>query len=56
MKTLFDKDFKYKPAIETDIRKTFERIRREQLKRLEDAANEEAALAAKVETLPRRKA
>lgn len=30
MKSVFDPSFKYKPSIETDVRKTFERIRREQ--------------------------
>ena len=30
MKTVFDPSFKYKRSSETDIRKTFERIRREQ--------------------------
>jgi hypothetical protein len=30
MKTVFDPSFKYKRSIETDVRKTFERIRREQ--------------------------
>ncbi len=30
MKTIFDSSFKYKPSFETNVRKTFERIRREQ--------------------------
>jgi hypothetical protein len=30
MKTVFDPSFRYKRSSETDIRKTFERIRREQ--------------------------
>ena len=30
MKRITDKSFKYVPAAETDIRKTFDRIRREQ--------------------------
>jgi hypothetical protein len=30
MKTIFDASFKYKPSFDTDVRKTFERIRREQ--------------------------
>lgn len=29
MKSVFDPSFKYRPSIETDVRKTFERIRRE---------------------------
>ena len=31
MKSIFDSSFKYKPSFETDVRKTFEKIRREQL-------------------------
>jgi hypothetical protein len=30
MKSIFDSSFKYTRSIETDVRKTFERIRREQ--------------------------
>jgi hypothetical protein len=30
MKTIFDSSFKYTPSRETDVRKTFDRIRREQ--------------------------
>ena len=30
MKTIFDSSFKYKPSFETNVRKTFERVRREQ--------------------------
>lgn len=30
MKSIFDSSFRYTRAIETDVRKTFERIRREQ--------------------------
>ena len=30
MKTLFDASFKYRPAIDTNVAKTFERVRREQ--------------------------
>lgn len=38
MKSVFDSSFKYKPSIETDVRKTFERIRRElQAKRNQEA-------------------
>lgn len=47
MKTVFDSSFKYKPSIETDVRKTFERIRREQQaqrNRDAQAANSEEAV------------
>jgi hypothetical protein len=30
MKSIFDSSFKYTPSIHTDVRKTFDRIRREQ--------------------------
>ena len=30
MKSVFDPSFKYTPSFRTDVRKTFERIRREQ--------------------------
>ena len=30
MKTIFESSYKYTPSLETDLRKTFDRIRREQ--------------------------
>ena len=30
MKSVFDPSFKYRPSVNTDVRKTFERIRRQQ--------------------------
>lgn len=30
MKSILDKDFKYVPSTKTDVRKTFDRIRKEQ--------------------------
>lgn len=30
MKSIFDSSFKYTPSFETDIQKTFDRVRREQ--------------------------
>lgn len=30
MKTIFDSSFKYRPSFDTDVRKTFCRVRREQ--------------------------
>ncbi len=41
MKSVFDSSFKYRPSIETDVRKTFERIRRE----LQAKGNREAPAA-----------
>jgi hypothetical protein len=42
MKTVFDSSFKYYRSVETDVRKTFARVRREQQaerRRKESAAN-----------------
>lgn len=36
MKSILDKGFKYVPAASTDIRKTFERVRREQKAKSKD--------------------
>lgn len=30
MKTILDSSFRYRPSFDTDVRKTFERVRREQ--------------------------
>ena len=39
MKSVFDPSFKYRPSVDTDVRKTFERIRRElQAQRNRDAS------------------
>lgn len=47
MKTIFDSSFRYTRSIETDVRKTFERIRREQQaerRRKAGAANTDIAV------------
>jgi hypothetical protein len=47
MKTIFDSTFRYTRSIETDVRKTFQRVRREQqaeLRRKALAANPEVAM------------
>ncbi len=38
MKRITDKSFRYVPAAATDIKKTFERVRREQRKNAAEAA------------------
>lgn len=38
MKSILDKDFKYVPATKTDIRKTFDKIRKEQKNLAKDQA------------------
>ncbi len=44
MKSVFDRSFHYTPSVQTDIRKTFARIRYEQreVQRLHEAAEAEA--------------
>jgi hypothetical protein len=51
MKSILDRSFQYTPSAQTDLKKTFARIRREQ--RAQDAANDRAAAEAslKVATL-----
>ena len=47
MKTILDPSFKYTPSAETDLRKTFERIRREQRPRYRASAAAERACTSK---------
>ena len=49
MKRILDKSFKYVPAVETDLKKTFARIRAEQRKSAEETQ-------AKVQPLKRKSA
>ena len=43
MKTILDRSFKYVPSIQTDLRKTFARIRREQNAKKQQASNPRSA-------------
>lgn len=43
MKSILDPAFRYIPSIETDVRKTFDRIRREQREQSRTASNPGAA-------------
>ncbi|HEV8255810.1 MAG TPA: hypothetical protein VGR42_02440 [Casimicrobiaceae bacterium] len=53
MKSILDPTFRYTPSVQTDVRKTFARIRREM--RAQDAkAGIEAETRANVLSLPRR--
>ena len=38
MKSILDPEFRYTPSVDTDLRKTFARVRREQRRREEAAA------------------
>jgi hypothetical protein len=44
MKSILDRSFQYTPSAQTDLKKTFARIRREQ--RAQDAANDRASAEA----------
>jgi hypothetical protein len=46
MKSILDRSFQYTPSAQTDLKKTFARIRREQ--RAQDAANDRAAVEARL--------
>jgi len=46
MKSILDRSFQYTPSAQTDLRKTFARIRREQ--RALEAANDRAAAEAAI--------
>ncbi len=56
MKSILDPEFRYIPSVETDLRKTFARIRREQRRReeAEAQAREEARKKVLPIILPRR--
>ena len=58
MKSVFDPSFKYRPSFETDVRKTFEKFRREQqADRRKEAVAANADIAVKVVKLgPAKKA
>ena len=55
MKSILDPTFRYTPSVQTDVRKTFARIRRE-LGAQEAKAGSEAEIRANVLSLPRREA
>jgi len=54
MKSILDRSFQYTPSAQTDLKKTFARIRREQ--RAHDAANDRAAAEANLKVSPLRPA
>jgi hypothetical protein len=56
MKSIFDPSFRYKPSFETDVRKTFERIRKEQqLQGRRGSAAANSGTTVKVLTLDQKK-
>ena len=54
MKSILDSSFRYTPSAQTDLRKTFARLRREQ--RQSDLMRVKAKIAAKVTVLPTKEA
>jgi len=42
MKHILDSDFHYRPSFDTDVKKTFEKIRRQQMQAKEQQAKERA--------------
>jgi ABC-type transporter MlaC component len=51
MKSIFDSSFEYTPSHETDLRKTFARIRREQQAHTQDEQQTQTPGAAAIPTL-----
>jgi len=43
MKHILDSDFRYRPSFDTDVKKTFEKIRRQQQQAREQQARDEKA-------------
>jgi hypothetical protein len=48
MKHILDSSFRYKPSFDTDVRKTFERIRRQQQTQAREQAKPNAEVKVKV--------
>ena len=48
MKHILDSEFRYRPSFDTDVRKTFERVRRQQQARAQDEAKANAPARVKV--------
>ena len=51
MKHILDSDFRYRPSFDTDVRKTFEKIRRQQQVREREPKTTTAAHETKVKVL-----
>ena len=56
MKSILDPTFRYTPSVQTDIRKTFARIRREQRAHEPRVERDESSLHNVLSILPRRQA
>lgn len=51
MKHILDSDFRYRPSFDTDVRRTFEKIRRQQQVRDREEPRTAAAVETKVKVL-----
>jgi hypothetical protein len=51
MKHILDSSFRYKPSFDTDVRKTFEKIRRQQQVREQAKAESETVSAPRIRVL-----
>ena len=52
MKSVFDSSFKYRPSFETDVRKTFQRVRRREERRPERLVVTPSQHATQIAVLP----
>ena len=48
MKHILDSDFRYRPSFDTDVRKTFEKVRRQQQVRSQEQTTTEPQVKVKV--------
>jgi hypothetical protein len=51
MKHILDSDFRYRPSFDTDVRKTFEKVRRQQLRDRDQAPAKDEPQQMKVKVL-----
>jgi len=53
MKSILDPSFQYTPSVNTDLKKTFARVRREQRRRAQEVAQSDAEVSKKVSPIIR---
>ena len=54
MRSILDKSFRYVPAVETDVKKTFARIRKQRREQAEQQAQADAEVTVKVRPIRKR--
>jgi len=52
MKSVFDSSFKYRPSFETDVRKTFQRVRRREGRTPDPSAGVQSQHATQIAVMP----